>query len=124
MVNVIATKQAQADSFKARGSYLGVATGNPGTTTTPANELSGAGPEGTYSRSQATTASGTDGTVTYGNVQVHAPATGTAYNATHVILCSGASGNNMIDWAPLSPAQPVGPLGGVLTITGVKFTQT
>ncbi|TWS27274.1 hypothetical protein FK530_19195 [Tsukamurella conjunctivitidis] len=123
-IQIAATRQNLADAYKAKGAYFGLCTGNPGTTTTPANEVTGTGPEGAYTRVQATTTSGSSGTVTYGNVSINAPATGSTYTVTHACICTAASGATQFDWAPLASSQQVGPLGGVITLTGASFTQT
>ena len=124
MIQIASTRQSQADNYKNLGRYFGLCTGNPGTTATPANEVSGTGPEGAYTRVQSTATSGSGGSVTYGNVSINAPATGSAYTVTHACICSTASGATMFDWAPLASSQQVGPLGGVITLTGASFTQT
>lgn len=123
-IKVASTRQTQADNYKNLGRWLGLATGNPGDTSTPANELSGNGPEGAYARVQVAATSGTGGLINYANGSINAPATGSEYTVTHVIICSAATGNTMFDWAPLTTPQKVGPLGGVITLTGMKFTQT
>ena len=124
-IKIAGTRQDLANTYKAKGSYFGLATGNPGDDASPENEVSGAGPEGTYARVQATTSSGTTGTVLYGNVAINAPATGSTYTVTHAIICTAASGATMFDWALLAGGgQQVGPLGGVITLTQASFTQT
>jgi hypothetical protein len=96
MVNVTATADAQVTAYVDLGDWLGVATGNPGVTATPANEASGGSPA--YARQQTTwvvsgaTAIGT-------SITINVPA-GTY---PFLLLCSGSSGANMVDWAPISP---------------------
>lgn len=111
MVNVTATATTLATDYTNLGSYIGLATGNPGSTTTPANEATGGSPS--YARQETTwNVSGTQALGT--EVTFNVPS-GT-YN--YMIFCSAATGNNMIDWAPMSPLEAT----GQTTITVVPLT--
>jgi hypothetical protein len=62
MTALAVTRESVATFYTTLGTFLGVATGNPGTTTTPANEASGGTP--TYARVATTWGTATDnGTV-------------------------------------------------------------
>lgn len=88
-IQIAATRQVLADAYKGVGTYFGLATGNPGTTATPANEATGGG----YTRVATTWSSGTGGVVNGTAVTISAAA-GTY---THALLASAVSGNNMVD---------------------------
>lgn len=96
MVNVTATQTTIVTDYKALGNYIGLCTGAPGASSTPANEATGGSP--VYARQS------TSWTVT-GNA---AMGTGVTFNVpagtyNYMIMCSGSSGNNMVDWAPITP---------------------
>lgn len=95
-IAIATTRQALADTYKTLGTWIGVATGAPGTTTTPANEASGGSPA--YARKQTTWTSSTGGVVNGSAVTIDVPA-GTY---THIILCSAASGANQVDNADVT----------------------
>ena len=95
-IAVATTRQALADTYKTLGSWIGVATGDPGTTATPANEATGGSPA--YARKQTTWTSGSGGVVNGSAVTVDV-ATGTY---THILLASASSGANMIDKADVT----------------------
>lgn len=90
MAAVATTRQALADAFKALGSYIGLATGDPGTTATPASELTG----GSYARVQTTWTSQTGGSVTGSAVTINAPG---SVAITYAFIANGLSSNTMID---------------------------
>lgn len=96
MTNVDATADAQVLNYVALGSWIGLATGNPGNTNTPANEAVGGSPA--YARQE------TDW-VTSGSTSIGSPVTINIGPGTYsyMILCSGSSGNNMVDWVPITP---------------------
>jgi hypothetical protein len=96
MVNVPDTAQKVSNDYAALGTYIGLATGNPGNTSTPANEASGGG----YARQPTSWTAGTGGVNTGSQVTFNAP-TGTY---TNMIFCSGSGGNNMIDNCPITPS--------------------
>jgi hypothetical protein len=96
MTNVTATLNDDITSYSSLGSWIGIATGNPGSTTSPANEVTGGSPA--YARQETSwvvsgaTAIGTP-------VTINVPA-GTY---TAILLCSASSGNNMVDWSSITP---------------------
>ena len=92
-VSVAATRQSLANHYGTLGTFFGLATGNPGTSATPANETSG----GSYARVATSWSPGSGGVINGSAVTINAQA-GTY---THAPLCSAASGNNMIDWAAI-----------------------
>lgn len=92
---ITARKQNLVDTWKGYGNFFGVCTGNPGDTTTPANEASYT----SGNRVATTWASNSDGTVSGSAVLLNAPA-GTY---THGTQCSAATGATQIAWAALSP---------------------
>jgi hypothetical protein len=95
-IAVATTRQALADQYKTLGSWIGITTGDPGTTNTPANEATGGSPA--YARKQTTWSSSTGGVVNGTAVTVDVAA-GTY---THILLASAASGANMIDKADVT----------------------
>lgn len=108
MTNVDATSDAQITNYVGLGSWIGLATGNPGNTASPTNEAAGGSPA--YARQE------TDW-VTTGSTSIGSPVT---FNVgpgtyTYMILCSASSGNNMVDWTPITPQ--VAPLQTTITIT-------
>jgi len=96
MTNVSATAGTIVTDYKSLGNWVGLATGNPGSTSTPANEATGGSPA--YAR-QSTTWTVSGATATGSSVTINVPAGTYSY----MILCSGSSGNNMVDWCPISP---------------------
>ena len=96
MTNVTATQTTLVTDYKTLGNWIGLATGNPGSTASPANEATGGSPA--YAR-QSTTWTVSGAIATGSTVTLHVPA-GTY---TAMILCSGSSGNNMVDWTPITP---------------------
>lgn len=95
-IAIATTRQALADTYKTLGTWIGVTTGAPGTSTTPANEAAGGSPA--YARKQTTWTSSTGGVVNGSAVTIDVP-TGTY---THIILCSAATGNNQVDNADVT----------------------
>lgn len=94
MVAVATTRQTLADAFKALGAHFGLATGAPGSTSTPSNEASG----GSYARVATTWTSGSGGALTGSAVTINA----NAGTYTHAILASASTGNTMIDNAAIT----------------------
>jgi hypothetical protein len=94
-MNVTATKNTLVDAFAALGAHIGLATGSPGASATPANEATG----GSYARVATTWGAAASGLRTGTAVIINAAA-GTY---THGFIASAASGNNQIDNAALSP---------------------
>lgn len=88
-IAIAATRQSLAAAYVALGTYFGLATGSPGTSSTPANEASG----GSYARVA------TGWTAGSGGVENGSAVTVSANAATYdfAILCSAATGNTMID---------------------------
>ena len=112
-IQIAATRQVLADAYKTVGTFIGVTTGAPGSTSTPANEASGGGyarVATTWSSSVGGVVNGTSTTVTVG-----------AATYTHVILCSSGSGANMVDWTDTTDVVMSG--AGTLAITPT-YTQT
>ena len=90
------TRQALADTYKTLGTWIGVATGSPGSAATPSNEASGGSPA--YSRKQTTWTSSTGGVVNGTAVTVDVASA----TYTHILLASGSSGANQIDNADVT----------------------
>jgi hypothetical protein len=114
-IAVATTRQALADAYKALGTWVGSATGDPGTSATPSNESTGGSPA--YARKQTTWTSSTGGVVNGSAVTIDVPAS----TITHILLASASSGANMIDKADV--ADVVMSAQGQLVITPT-FTQT
>jgi len=114
-IAIATTRQSLADQYKTLGSWVGMATGTPGTSATPNNEASGGSPA--YARKQTTWTSSTGGVVNGSAVTIDVAA-GTY---THMILCSASSGANQIDNADVTDVVMSAQGQGVVTPT---FTQT
>ena len=110
-----ATRQVLADAYKGVGTYIGAATGNPGTTATPSNEATGGSPA--YARKQTTWSSSTGGVVNGTAVTIDVP-TGTY---SWILLASGVSGANMVDTSDVTDV--VMSAQGQIVVTPT-FTQT
>jgi hypothetical protein len=95
-IAVATTRQNLADRYGTLGNYIGLATANPGTTSTPANEVTGGTPA--YARKATTWSSATGGVINGSAVTIDVP-TGTV---THIINASAVSGANMIDAADVT----------------------
>lgn len=95
MISVQTTAQALANYYVTLGNWIGITTGNPGGTSTPANEAHGGLPA--YARVETTwepqPANGTYGLQSGSEVLLHAG----FGSYTYAILCSGSTGDNMID---------------------------
>jgi hypothetical protein len=89
-----ATRQALATYYGTQGAYFGLATGSPGTTSTPANEASG----GSYARVATTWSNGSNGVINGSAVTISA----NAGTYTYAILCSTGSGTSQIDNAAIT----------------------
>jgi hypothetical protein len=95
-IAVATTRQALANTYGTLGNYIGLATGDPGTTATPTAEATGGSPA--YARKPTTWTSGSGGSLGGSAVTIDVPA-GTY---THILLASAVSGNNMIDKADIT----------------------
>jgi hypothetical protein len=91
MVVCTATLNTLAADYAALGNWVGLATGNPGTTSTPSNEASGGSPA--YARIQTTWSAGTTGVQNGTAVTINVAAATYSY----VLIASASSGNNMQD---------------------------
>ena len=114
-IAVATTRQALADTYKTQGTWVGVATGDPGTTATPSNEATGGAPA--YARKQTTWTSATGGVVNGSAVTIDVAAA----TYTHILLASAASGANMVDKADVTDV--VMSAQGQIVVTPT-FTQT
>lgn len=114
-IAVATTRQALATYYGTLGSYIGAHTGDPGTTSSPANEVTGGSPA--YARKQTTWSNSTGGVINGSPVTLDVPAS----TITHISLCSAASGNNMVDKADITDV--VMSAQGQLVVTPT-YTQT
>jgi hypothetical protein len=96
MVNVTNTLNTMASFYAGLGDFIGLATGNPGSTPTPANEASGGSPA--YARVATTFSAGTTGVQNGSAVTLNVP----EGNYDFMILASAGSGDNMIDNCPIT----------------------
>jgi hypothetical protein len=98
-IKVATTRASLATTYVGAGTWIGVATGDPGTTATPSAEASGGSPA--YARKQTTWGATTGGSSTGSEVVIDAPA-GTY---TYVILASAATTGaaNMVDNVAITP---------------------
>jgi hypothetical protein len=94
--NVDSTSDTLVATYVALGSWIGLATGNPGHTNAPANEAGGGSP--VYARQETTWS-------TSGAQSIGSPVTLNVGPGTYsfMLFCSGSSGANMVDWAPINP---------------------
>lgn len=108
MTNTDATSDTLVTTFVGLGAWIGLATGNPGSTATPANEAVGGSPA--YARQETTWS-------TSGSQSIGSPVTFNVGPGTYsyVILCSGSSGANMVSYSPITPQ--VTPIQTTITIT-------
>jgi hypothetical protein len=95
-IAVAATRQSLANQYGTLGSWVGLATADPGTTATPSSEATGGSPA--YARKQTTWSAGTGGVITGSAVTIDVPAGTYAF----ILLASAASGANMIDKADIT----------------------
>jgi hypothetical protein len=91
MVNVTPTLNSLASYYAGLGDYIGLATGNPGSSATPSNEATGGSPS--YARVATTWSSGTTGVQNGSAVTINV-AEG---DYDYMILASAGSGNNQVD---------------------------
>jgi hypothetical protein len=96
MTNVSTTLQSLVSYYSGLGNWMGLATGTPGSSTTPSFEATGGSP--VYVR-QATTWNVTGSTALGSPVIFNVPAGTFGY----LLLCSGSSGANMVDWCSFTP---------------------
>ena len=96
MTNVTATATDIVTDYSNLGNYIGLCTGAPGSTATPANEATGGSPA--YAR-QATTWAVSGAQALGSAVTINVPAGTYSY----MIMCSGSSGDNMVDWCAIAP---------------------
>lgn len=96
MVTVVSTLNNLAAAYAGYGSWVGLATGAPGTTSTPANEAAGGSPA--YARKATTWSAGTTGVQNGTAVTIDTAAA----TYTYVLLASAATGNNMFDNATIT----------------------
>lgn len=96
MTNVDATADTLIADYVGLGRWIGLCTGNPGSTTTVSNEAVGGSPA--YARQE--TAWTTTGATSIGSPVTFNVGPGTY---SYMILCSGSSGGNMVDWVPITP---------------------
>lgn len=96
MANVDNTNDLVETYVVSLGNWIGLATGNPGSTNSPSNEAIGGSPA--YTRQE--TAWTSTGATSIGSPVTFNIGPGTY---TYMMLCSGSSGNNMVDWVPITP---------------------
>lgn len=114
-IAVTATKNTMATYYGTLGTYIGLATGNPGSTATPSSEDTGGSPA--YARIQTTWGSASSGAITGSACTINTPAA----TITYIILASAVSGANMIDNASITSVVMSGQGQIVVTPT---YTQT
>lgn len=95
-IAVTTTKQTMSNYYATLGTYIGLATGAPGSTATPSNEASGGSPA--YARVATTWTAGSGGVNNGSAVTINVAAA----TYTYILLASASSGNNMIDNASIT----------------------
>lgn len=88
-IAIATSRQTLANAYAGLGTYLGLATASPGTSTTPANEASG----GSYARVATTWTAGSGGVQNGSATTINA----NAGTYTYAILCSSATGASQVD---------------------------
>lgn len=96
MVTSTDTLNNLATAYKGYGSWVGLATGAPGTSSTPSNEASGGSPA--YARKNTTWSAGSTGVQNGSAVTIDVAAA----TYTYVLLASASAGNNMYDNASIT----------------------
>jgi len=114
-IAVTTTKNTMATYYGTLGTYIGLATGAPGSTSTPSNEDTGGAPA--YARIATVWGTATAGAITGTACTVNTPAN----TITYIILASSASGATMIDNASITSVVMSGQGQIVVTPT---YTQT
>lgn len=96
MANVDNTNDLVVTYVTGLGNWIGLATGNPGNTNSPANEATGGSP--VYTRQE------TDWVIS-GSTAIGSPVTFNVGPGTYnyMLMCSASSGTNMVDWVPITP---------------------
>ena len=92
-IAVATTKQTVCNAYTAIGNYIGCATADPGTTSTPANESSGGG----YARLTTTWTPGSGGVSNGSATTINLPAS----TVTFMFVATAATGNTMFDKASI-----------------------
>lgn len=116
-ISIAASRQTLANAYAGLGAYLAACTGNPGTTTTVANETSGTGGSGAYTRLATSWSPGAGGVQNGSQVILSVPAATFTFGA----LCSAATGANQVDNASITSTAFSSPGQLVMTPT---YTQT
>jgi hypothetical protein len=114
-IAVTTTKNTMATYYGTLGAYIGMATGAPGSTATPSNEVTGGSPA--YARIATTWGSASGGAITGTACTINTPAA----TVTYILVASASSGNNMIDNASVTSVVMSGQGQIVVTPT---YTQT
>jgi hypothetical protein len=95
-IAVVASRNALATYYGSQASWINLATGDPGTTATPANEASGGSPAN--ARKQTTWGTAAASAITGSEVTIDLAA-GTY---THMLLATASSGATMFDKATIT----------------------
>jgi hypothetical protein len=114
-IAVATTRQTLANTYATVGTWIGVCTGDPGTSSVPANEASGGSPA--YARKQTTWTAGAGGVQNGSAVTIDTAAA----TYTYILLASAASGSTMVDKAAITSV--VMSAQGQLVVTPT-YTQT
>lgn len=93
MGNVATTNQNLANDYSAMGAYIGLCTGPPASGAL--NEATGGSPA--YARQLTTWTAGTNGSASGSQVTFNLAAGTYPY----AMMCSAATGNNLVDWCIL-----------------------
>lgn len=97
-IRINATKSVLSDAYKGAGTWIGLHTGDPGATTTAANEASGGSPA--YARKQTTWGSSTNGVVSGSAVTIDVAAA--TYTYMSLDSASTPGGANQVDNADIT----------------------
>lgn len=116
-IAIAGTRQSLSATYAGLGTWIGVATGNPGTATTPVNEATGGSPA--YARQQTTWTAGAGGVQNGSAVTINVAAA----TYTYILLASAATTGaaNQVDNAAITSV--VMSAQGQLVVTPT-YTQT
>jgi propanediol dehydratase large subunit len=115
-IAVTTTKTSLAASYAALGVYVGLATGAPGSTSTPSSEVTGGSPA--YARVACTWSAGSAGVQNGTAVTINVPTTTVV---TYMLVASASTGATMFDNCSVTSTTFTGQGTAVVTPT---YTQT
>lgn len=96
-IAVVGTRNNMAGQYGTQaGTWIGLATADPGTSATPSSEVTGGSPA--YARKQTTWAAAASSATVGSAVTIDSPAA----TVTYILVASASTGNNMADKASVT----------------------